>query len=124
MMTTVSYTEEAIQASPLLDKAQWQSLLQELTVELLQQCAKELLHEMHEEWVHGVEFALKLEHAAFCRVAHKAAGAAGTMGFARLRHVFLCLEQGGPTVQTLDHLNCIATLLKDTELELEKELQK
>jgi hypothetical protein len=113
-MSSLSYTQQAIEATPLLDEEQWQSLLQELSPELLYECAQELLQEIHEEWLLHAEKLSGVDLATLCSMAHKSAGAAGTMAFARLRHVFLCLEHSGLAAETQGYLACLATVWQDT----------
>ena len=84
------YSEQELEQQPLIDDDQWGRLESELGLEMLQEFAQEFFEETREIWfVPGFD-PFSIEEKAFKSMAHRSAGAAGTIGFKKLRFAFLC----------------------------------
>ncbi|HEX4878687.1 MAG TPA: hypothetical protein VFV39_02490 [Limnobacter sp.] len=108
------YTHSALQEQPLIDDDQWGRLCSELGLEMLQDFALEFFDETRELWFSDGFDPLGMDEKSFKSMAHRSAGAAGTIGFKRLRFVFLCMEHNplGPT--TLEFLQTMRQVFDDT----------
>jgi HPt (histidine-containing phosphotransfer) domain-containing protein len=87
-------SENDLMAKPLVDEDQWGRLRQELSIDTLLMFVDEFFEETVQLWMQsGQEFEPEqTQSTGFRSQAHRTAGVAGTIGFVRLRHVFLCLE--------------------------------
>lgn len=86
------YSIQELEQQTLIDTDQWGRLESELGVDMLQEFAEEFFEETREIWFMPGSNPLELDWTAFKSRAHRSAGAAGTIGFQRLRFAFLCME--------------------------------
>ncbi|HEX4917884.1 MAG TPA: hypothetical protein VFV43_08315 [Limnobacter sp.] len=108
------YTHSALLEQPLIDDDQWGRLRSELGLEMLQDFALEFFEETRELWfVEGFD-PLSMEEKAFKSLAHRSAGAAGTIGFKRLRFAFLCMEHNPLGEPTIGFLQTMRSVFEDT----------
>lgn len=109
------YSEKELEEQPLIDDDQWGRLESELGLEMLQEFAHEFFEETREIWcVPGFD-PLSMEEKAFKSMAHRSAGAAGTIGFKKLRFVFLCMEHNPLGDETKRYLSAMATIFQSTQ---------
>jgi len=91
-MDQSEFSADGIPLQALIDEGQWQRLKSELGEEMLTEFAQEYIQETLDSWVDTSTDPLTLPDATFKSLAHRSAGAAGTIGFKRLRYSFLCME--------------------------------
>lgn len=92
-MNAADFSEAGIAQQPLIDEAQWARLINELGLDMLREFAGEFVQETLESWIDIEHDPLAVPDAQLKSLAHRSAGAAGTIAFKRLRTCFLCLEQ-------------------------------
>lgn len=106
-MQTWTYTETELATQALVDADQWERLRHELGDAMVEELANEYFAEIQETWFHASALPFSLEPKKFRSLAHRSAGAAGTLGLVRLRFAFLCLEHnefGVASVQFFQHM--------------------
>lgn len=109
------YSEQELEQQPLIDDDQWGRLENELGLEMLQEFAVEFFDEIRETWfVPGFD-PFTLEEKAFKSMAHRSAGAAGTIGFKKLRFAFLCLEHTSLGEETLRYMSAMSAIFQSTQ---------
>ncbi|MCQ8894939.1 hypothetical protein NQT62_00610 [Limnobacter humi] len=114
-MAEHQYNEANLDLQDLIDLDQWGRLSRELGLDTLLEFATEFFEETREQWVDQQVDPHSMPEKAFQSLAHRSAGAAGTIGFMRLRFVFLCMEHnpiGDPTQRYMQHMRMV---LEDTE---------
>ncbi len=109
------YSEQEIERQPLIDDAQWGSLIRELGPDMLRECATEFFEETRLVWFASGFDPLTFEEKAFRSLAHRSAGAAGTIGFKKLRFVFLCIEHNPLDENIHRYLAAMATVFQSTQ---------
>jgi len=109
------YSEQELELKPLIDLDQWGRLENELGLEMLCEFAQEFFEETREIWQAPGFDPLSMEEKAFKSMAHRSAGAAGTIGFQKLRFVFLCMEHNPLGDQTLKYLATMQTIFQSTQ---------
>ena len=109
------YSEQEIEQQPLIDDVQWGSLVKELGLDMLQEFAQEFFEETYQAWFANGFDPLSLDEKAFRSMAHRTAGAAGTIGFKKLRFVFLCMEQTPFDENIRRYLATMATVFQSTQ---------
>jgi HPt (histidine-containing phosphotransfer) domain-containing protein len=109
------YSEQELFDQPLIDDDQWGRLKNELGFEMLQEFTVEFFEETEEIWFVSDFNPLAFEEKAFKSMAHRSAGAAGTIGLKRLRYAFLCMEHNPLGEQTFQFLNAMKTVFADTK---------
>lgn len=109
------YSEQELEQQPLIDDDQWGRLENELGLEMLQEFAQEFFEETREIWfVPGFD-PFSIEEKAFKSMAHRSAGAAGTIGFKKLRFAFLCMEHNPLGDETRHYLSAMSTIFQSTQ---------
>ncbi|WP_370261744.1 hypothetical protein [Limnobacter sp.] len=108
------YTQSALLDQPLIDEDQWGRLQSELGSEMLQEFAQEFFEETRELWFDAALNPLGMEEKAFKSMAHRSAGAAGTIGFKRLRFAFLCMEHNPLGESTMTYVQSMRAVFEDT----------
>ncbi|HEX4842696.1 MAG TPA: hypothetical protein VFV57_03435 [Limnobacter sp.] len=108
------YTHSALLEQPLIDDDQWGRLRSELGMEMLQDFALEFFEETREMWFADGFDPFAMEDKAFKSMAHRSAGAAGTIGFKRLRFAFLCMEHNPMGESTPAFLQAMRAVFEDT----------
>jgi len=109
------YSEQELEQQPLMDSDQWGRLENELGLEMLREFSQEFFEETREIWfVPGFD-PFAMEEKAFKSMAHRSAGAAGTIGFKKLRFVFLCMEHNPLGEETHRYLSSISTIFQSTQ---------
>jgi hypothetical protein len=109
------YCVEDLEQQPLIDSDQWGRLENELGLEMLCEFSAEFFEETREVWMVPGFSPFTFEDKVFKSMAHRSAGAAGTIGFKRLRYAFLCLEHTSVNDQTLHILELMNTTFNATE---------
>ena len=109
------YSEQELEQQPLIDDDQWGRLESELGLEMLQQFALEFFEETREIWFVSDFDPFSMEEKAFKSLAHRSAGAAGTIGFKKLRFAFLCMEHNPLGDETRHYLSAMATIFQSTQ---------
>ncbi|MDH4394095.1 MAG: hypothetical protein QE278_00315 [Limnobacter sp.] len=109
------YSAEGIALQVLIDEGQWQRLNSELGKEMLREFADEYIQETLESWVDTDTDPLTLPDAAFKSLSHRSAGAAGTIGFKRLRYCFLCMEHLVDQGNRPQFVQLMKSILADTQ---------
>jgi hypothetical protein len=109
------YSEQDLASQPLVDSDHWKQLEVELGFEMLKQFAQEFFDETQEIWMKpAVEF-LSIDEKVFKSMAHRSAGASGTIGFQKLRFVFLCMEHNAFGEQTQHFLAIMQDVFHSTQ---------
>lgn len=109
------YSEQELEQQPLIDDDQWGRLESELGLEMLQEFAQEFFEETREIWfVPGFD-PFSIEEKAFKSMAHRSAGAAGTIGFKKLRFAFLCMEHNPLGEATLRYISAMGAVFQSTQ---------
>lgn len=104
------YSEQEIEAQPLIDADQWGRLETELGIDMLQEFSQEFFDETREIWFAPGFDPFSMEEKTFKSLAHRSAGAAGTIGFQQLRFVFLGMEhtpRGDDTQRLIEAMKVI-----------------
>lgn len=108
------YSEQELEQQSLIDADQWGRLENELGLEMLQEFAQEFFEETREIWFAPGFDPFSMEEKAFKSMAHRSAGAAGTIGFKKLRYVFLCMEHNPLGEETRRYLSAMGTIFQST----------
>lgn len=108
------YSEQELEQQPLIDSDQWGRLENELGLEMLQEFAQEFFEETREIWFAEGFDPFSMEEKAFKSMAHRSAGAAGTIGFKKLRFVFLCMEHNPLGEETKQYLSAMSAIFQST----------
>lgn len=108
------YSEQELEQQPLIDFDQWGRLENELGLEMLQEFAQEFFEETREIWFAEGFDPFSMEEKAFKSMAHRSAGAAGTIGFKKLRFVFLCMEHNPLGEETKQYLSAMSAIFQST----------
>lgn len=114
-MSDQQYSEDGLQQQALIDSDQWGRLVSELGLDMLGEFAGEFFMETREQWFDQPFDPEGMEPRAFRSMAHRSAGAAGTIGFKRLRYVFLCMEHNEVGPQTHHFFALMKQVFADTE---------
>jgi hypothetical protein len=114
-MNQNEFSADGIPLQVLIDEGQWQRLNSELGEEMLKEFADEYIQETLESWVDTDTDPLGLPDAAFKSLSHRSAGAAGTIGFKRLRYSFLCMEHLADQGNRALYLEMMKRTLADTQ---------
>lgn len=109
------YSEEELESKPLIDLDQWGRLETELGLEMLCEFAQEYFDETREIWLASEFDPFAFDEKEFKSMAHRSAGAAGTIGFQKLRFVFLCMEHNPLGEQTLRYLAAMQAIFHSTQ---------
>lgn len=109
------HSEQELAAQALIDHDQWGRLESELGLEMLNEFAQEFFEETREIWMTPGFDPLAFEEKAFKSMAHRSAGAAGTIGFHKLRFVFLCMEHNPVGEQTHVFLAAMHEVFQSTQ---------
>lgn len=109
------YSEQELDSKPLIDEDQWGRLENELGMEMLCEFAQEFFEETREIWQAPDLDPLAMEEKALKSMAHRSAGAAGTIGFQKLRFVFLCMEHSPLGEQTLRYMSSMQSIFQSTQ---------
>ena len=120
-MDQIEFSAEGIPLQVLIDEGQWQRLNSELGEEMLKEFADEYMQETLEAWVGAATDPMSFPDATFKSLAHRSAGAAGTIGFKRLRYSFLCMEHLADQSHRALYVQLMKTTLADTQAWLEKQ---
>jgi HPt (histidine-containing phosphotransfer) domain-containing protein len=112
-----SYSENELQAHPLVDEDQWGRLGRELGIDTLLMFVDEFFEETSQLWMQdGPDFdPEQTQTAGFRSQAHRSAGVAGTIGFVKLRHVFLCLEYSQSSSSALRYIELMRETFDQTK---------
>lgn len=87
------YSESELLQLVLVDEDQWGRLGRELGLETLFMFSDEFFEETSALWLDVSSVTPEqTQSVSFRSQAHRTAGVAGTIGFVKLRHIFLCLE--------------------------------
>lgn len=108
------YSVEELEQQPLIDDDQWGRLEKELGADMLNEFAQEFFEETREIWFAAGQDPFALEPALFKSQAHRSAGAAGTIGFKKLRFVFLCMEHTPDREALQAYWNALAGIFETT----------
>lgn len=109
------HSEQELESQPLIDLDQWGRLENELGLEMLTEFAEEYFEETQETWmVDGFDHTA-LEEKTFKSMAHRSAGAAGTIGFSKLRFVFLCMEHNPIDADTHRFISAMHEIFQATQ---------
>jgi HPt (histidine-containing phosphotransfer) domain-containing protein len=114
-MSDQQFTAVEIDAAPLIDDLQWQRLRTELGDDMLKEFIQEFFDETHETWFSPAEDPFVLDDGVFRSLSHRTAGAAGTLGFKKLRVVMLCMEHSGSRDLSKDYFETLKLVLSDTQ---------
>lgn len=114
-MDQSEFSAEGIPLQVLIDEGQWQRLRSELGEDMLAEFAQEYIQETLESWVDTSTDPLALPDATFKSLSHRSAGAAGTIGFKRLRYSFLCMEHLADQGRREMFLHLMKGTLADTQ---------
>ncbi|MDX1669352.1 MAG: hypothetical protein R3194_08045 [Limnobacter sp.] len=114
-MPDLQYTEAEIQQAPLIDETQWERLKTELGEEMLEEFTGEFFEETIETWLETSDDPFSLEDAAFRSLSHRTAGAAGTLGFKKMRVCMLCMEHSSSRDLSRQYFEIMKAVLKDTQ---------
>lgn len=109
------YSEQELEQQSLIDDDQWGRLESELGLEMLREFAQEFFDETREIWLAPGFVPSSMEEKAFKSLAHRSAGAAGTIGFKKLRFVFLCMEHNPVGENTNRYLAAMAEIFQSTQ---------
>lgn len=109
------YSEQELEQQPLIDFDQWGRLENELGLEMLQEFAQEFFEETREIWFVAGFDPFSMDEKAFKSMAHRSAGAAGTIGFKKLRFAFLCMEHNPIGAETLRYMSAMTTIFQLTQ---------
>lgn len=109
------YSEQELAAQPLIDSDQWGRLESELGLEMLREFSQEFFDETGEIWLKPDFDPFAMDEKAFKSLAHRTAGAAGTIGFRKLRFVFLGMEHNPLGEQTLLYLAAMKGIFHTTQ---------
>lgn len=109
------YSEEALEQQSLIDQDQWGRLQNELGLEILQEFAVEFFEEIRETWLAPGFDPFATDEKSFKSMAHRSAGAAGTIGFSKLRFVFLCMEHNPLGEQTRRYMQAMTHIFQTTQ---------
>jgi hypothetical protein len=109
------YCVEELEQQPLIDSDQWGRLQSELGLEMLREFSFEFFEETREIWMVPNFDPFAFEEKAFKSMAHRSAGAAGTIGFKKLRYAFLCLEHNTMNEQTRHALELMNLTFEATQ---------
>ena len=109
------YSEQELEQQPLMDSDQWGRLENELGLEMLREFSQEFFEETREIWMVPNFNPFSFEEKAFKSMAHRSAGAAGTIGFKKLRYAFLCLEHTTVSDHTARALELMNTTINETQ---------
>lgn len=113
-MSDEQYDRASVSQQALINHAQWDRLTSELGLPMLLEFVDEFLDETQAQWIDVVLDPAAMDPKSFRSMAHKAAGAAGTIGLARLRHVFLCMEHNPIGPDTMYFLETLPAILGQT----------
>lgn len=108
------YSPETLQEQALIDDDQWGRLESELGLEMLREFADEFFEETREIWFVEDFSPQSFDPSAFKSMAHRSAGAAGTIGFKKLRFAFLCLEHNPTGADTAFFLKAMQQVFQST----------
>ena len=111
-----SYSELSLAQQPLVDLDQWASLHRELGSEMLLGFVAEFFAETAELWLNKPLDLQTMDQSAFRSLAHRTAGVAGTIGFVKLRHVFLCMEYNPVLSDTQRYWEPMRAIVDQTKL--------
>lgn len=109
------YSEQELEQQPLIDDDQWGRLESELGLEMLQEFAQEFFEETREIWFASGVDPFSMDEKSFKSMAHRSAGAAGTIGFKKLRFVFLCMEHTPLDENPRRYLTAMAGIFQSTQ---------
>ena len=109
------YSEQELEQQPLIDNDQWGRLESELGLETLQEFGQEFFEETEEIWFVADFDPFSMEEKAFKSLAHRSAGAAGTIGFKKLRFVFLCMEHNPVGEDTQRFISAMRSIFQLTQ---------
>lgn len=109
------YSEQELAAQPLIDSDQWGRLESELGLEMLREFSEEFFDETSEIWLKPDFDPFSMDEKAFKSLAHRTAGAAGTIGFQKLRFVFLGMEHSPLGEQTRLYLAAMQDIFHTTQ---------
>lgn len=94
-MSDMQFNLSELENTALIDEAQWERLKNELGEDMLAEFSSEYFEETGELWVTPESDPFALDYPPFKSLSHRSAGAAGTLGFKKLRYAFLCMEHAG-----------------------------
>ena len=114
-MSEQQYSESNLMQQPLIDSDQWGRLCSELGLDMLLEFADEFFDETREQWFEPAPDLTALSEKSFKSMAHRSAGAAGTIGFVKLRYVFLCMEHNTMGPETARLIESMQGILGETE---------
>ncbi|MDX1669453.1 MAG: hypothetical protein R3194_08555 [Limnobacter sp.] len=114
-MSDQQYTEAEIQQAPLIDETQWERLKTELGEEMLEEFTGEFFEETTETWLEPSDDPFNLDDAAFRSLSHRTAGAAGTLGFKKMRVCMLCMEHSDSRDLSKGYFEIMKTVFQDTQ---------
>lgn len=110
-----SYSEHSVLQQPECDQEQWLRLQQELGLSTLFVLVEEFFEELEQLWFVQAPAPEQTQSAAFRSKAHRTAGTAGTIGFIKLRHVFLCMEYSASVSDSLRYLELMREVFDQTK---------
>lgn len=114
-MNQNEFSVDGIPLQVLIDEGQWQRLKSELGEDMLKEFADEYIQETLESWIDTSTDPMTLPDPTFKSLAHRSAGAAGTIGFKRLRYSFLCMEHLADQGRRETYLQLMKATLADTQ---------
>lgn len=109
------YSELELASQPLIDLDQWGRLESELGLDMLREFSQEFFDETSEIWLNPALDPLSMDEKAFKSLAHRSAGAAGTIGFQKLRFVFLGMEHSPLGEHTRFYLAAMQDIFHTTQ---------
>lgn len=114
-MSDQQFTEVEIESAPLIDEAQWSRLRAELGEDMLKEFTQEFFDETSETWLTPQADPFELDEGPFRSLSHRTAGAAGTLGFKKLRVVMLCMEHSESRDKSKVYFEIMKKVLSDTQ---------
>jgi HPt (histidine-containing phosphotransfer) domain-containing protein len=114
-MNPLEYTDAMLAEQVLIDLDQWARLKAELGGGMVKEFANEFFEEIKESWFDVGQDPFALNAIKFRSLAHRTAGAAGTLGFHQLRFVFLCLEHSENDEATRRFFSYMQVIFEQTE---------
>lgn len=114
-MSDQQFTMEELESAPLIDEVQWSRLQVELGEDMLKEFTQEFFDETSETWLTPSDDPFTLEDGPFRSLSHRTAGAAGTLGFRKLRVAMLCMEHSDSRDKSREYFESMKTVLSDTQ---------